>query len=163
MTTVAQSQPMTDTETTIARLTRWLRQRPNSIEFWELVITDERVVWCYVGQSYRSMLLRADMGERDRAIVDDSKLDELEELAKENFAVPLEALESIRLVEGTRFRRAKLELEWRDDTDSRYNGQMTLVSTSDADSQRDIVASLEEEPRLEHVDIEFDTRRWPFF
>ncbi|WP_076608652.1 hypothetical protein [Natronorubrum thiooxidans] len=154
---------MTETDTPIARLTHWLRQRPNSIEFWELVVTDDRVVWCFVGESYRSMLLRADMGERDRAIVDDSKLDELEALAEENFEIPLEALESIRLVAGTRFRRAKLELEWRDDADSRYDGQMTLVSTSDADAQRDIVASLAEDPRLEHVDIELDTRRWPFF
>ena len=154
---------MVQPEQPLARFTRWIRQRPNSIEFWELVLTDQRLVWCYVGQSYRSMLLRADMGERDRAIVDDSRLEELEALAEENFAVPLEALESIRLIEGTRFRRARLELEWRDDDESRYDGQMTLVSTSDADSQRDVVASLKEDPRLEHVDIEFDTRRWPFF
>ncbi|ELY42587.1 hypothetical protein [Natronorubrum sulfidifaciens] len=154
---------MVQPEQPLARFTRWIRQRPNSIEFWELVLTDQRLVWCYVGQSYRSMLLRADMGERDRAIVDDSRLEELEELAEENFAVPLEALESIRLVEGTRFRRAKLELEWRDDDESRYNGQMTLVSTSDADSQRDVVAALADDPHLEHVDIDFDTRRWPFF
>ena len=154
---------MVQPEQPLARFTRWIRQRPNSIEFWELVLTDQRLVWCYVGQSYRSMLLRADMGERDRAIVDDSRLEELEALAEENFAVPLEALESIRLIEGTRFRRARLELEWRDDDESRYDGQMTLVSTSDADSQRDVVASLKEDPRLEHVDIEFGTRRWPFF
>ncbi|QFU83674.1 hypothetical protein [Natronorubrum aibiense] len=154
---------MTETDTPIARLTHWLRQRPNSIEFWELVVTDDRVVWCFVGESYRSMLLRADMGERDRAVVDDSRPEELEDLAEENFAVPLEALESIRLLEGTRFRRAKLELEWRDDVDTRYGGQMTLVSTSDAASQRDVVASLADDPRFDHVDVAIETRRVPFF
>ncbi|ELY46162.1 hypothetical protein [Natronorubrum tibetense] len=152
----------TSTEEPIARLTRWLRQRPNSIEFWELVLTDERLVWCYVGQSYRSMLLRADMGERDRAILEDSRLEDLEALAEQNFAIPLEALESIRHVEGTRFRRARLELEWSeaDLEDTRYGGQMTLVSTSEADPQEDVVAALTEDSRLEHVDIELDTPRW---
>ncbi|WP_306058296.1 hypothetical protein [Natronococcus wangiae] len=154
---------MTATEEPIARFTRWLRQRPNSIEFWELVLTDERLVWCYVGQSYRSMLLRADMGERDRAIVADSRLEEVEGLAEQNFSVPLENLESIRHVEGTRFRRAKLEIEWRDEDESRYGGRMTLVSTSEADPQAEAVAALEDDPRLEHVDLELETRRWPFF
>ncbi|TYL38694.1 hypothetical protein CV102_09250 [Natronococcus pandeyae] len=153
---------MTASEEPIARFTRWLRQRPNSIEFWELVVTDERLVWCYVGQSYRSMLLRADMGERDRALVEDSRLEELEGLAEENFAVPLENLESIRHVEGTRFRRAKLEIEWVDEEDTRYDGRMTLVSTSEADPQAEVVAALEEDPRLDHVDVEIETRRWPF-
>ena len=154
---------MTHAEEAIARFTRWLRQRPNSIEFWELVLTDQRLIWCYVGQSYRSMLLRADMGERDRAIVEDSHLEELTDLAEQNFAVPLEALESIRHVEGTRFRRAKLELEWTESTESRYGGQMTLVSTSEADAQQDVVAALENDPRLEHVEVSLETRRWPFF
>ncbi|SDK70069.1 hypothetical protein [Natronorubrum texcoconense] len=153
---------MTSTEEPITRLTRWLRQRPNSIEFWELVLTNERLVWCYVGQSYRSMLLRADMGERDRAVVEDSHLEELVNLAEENFAIPLEALESIRHVEGTRFRRARLELEWSEAEleETRYGGQMTLVSTSEADPQEDVVAGLAEDSRLEHVDIELDTPRW---
>lgn len=154
---------MTENEEPIARFARWLRQRPNSIEFWELVLTDERLVWCYVGQSYRSMLLRADMGERDRAIVEDSRLEELEGLAEENFSVPLENLESIRHVEGTRFRRAKLEIEWRDEEGTRYDGEMTLVSTSEADPQAEVVAALENDPRLDHVDVEIETRRWPFF
>ena len=153
---------MAHTEEPIAQLTRWLRQRPNSIEFWELVLTNERLVWCYVGQSYRSMLLRADMGERDRAILEDSRLEDLETLAEQNFSVPLEALESIRHVEGTRFRRARLEVEWSeaDLEDTRYGGQMTLVSTSEADPQEDVVAALAEDSRLEHVDIELDTPRW---
>lgn len=154
---------MATPEEPIARFTRWLHQRPNSIEFWELVLTDERLVWCYVGQSFRSMLLRADMGERDRGIVEDSHVEELEGLDEQNFAVPLEALESIRLVEGTRFRRAKLEIEWEDETERRYDGQLTLVSTSSADSQRQIVAGLEADQRLAHVAIDIETRRWPFF
>ena len=151
----------TTTEKEIARFTRWLRQRPNSIEFWELVLTDERLVCCYVGQSYRAMLLRADMGERDRATVADSQLAELETLAEKNFAIPIEDLEAIRHVAGTRFRRARLQLEWRDD-ESRYGGEMTLVSTAAADPQRDVVAALEDDPRLEHVDVELETRRLAF-
>ncbi|APX98155.1 hypothetical protein BB347_06145 [Natronorubrum daqingense] len=153
---------MTTTDEPIARFTRWLRQRPNSIEFWELVVTDERLVCCYVGQSYRSMLLRADMGERDRATVAETPLEDLESLAEQNFSVSLEALESIRHVEGTRFRRARLDLEWTesDDDPTGYDGNLTLVSTSDAEPQRDIVAGLTDDPRLEDVTIDLDDHRW---
>ncbi|ADB60829.1 hypothetical protein Htur_1944 [Haloterrigena turkmenica DSM 5511] len=150
-------------ETELARLTQWLRQRPNSIELWELVVTDERLVWCFVGESYRSMLLRADMGQRDRALVDDSGLEELLDLDEANFAVPLERLESIRLTEGTRFRRARLEIEWDDRAGTRYDGSVTLVSTSDADSQRERVAALAEEPRLEGVAVGVESPRWSLF
>ncbi|ELZ16814.1 hypothetical protein C477_14413 [Haloterrigena salina JCM 13891] len=158
-------EPATDGrgETELARLTQWLRQRPNSIELWELVVTDERLVWCFVGESYRSMLLRADMGQRDRALVDDSRLAELLDLDEANFAVPLERLESIRLTEGTRFRRARLEIEWDDRAGTRYDGSMTLVSTSDADPQRDRVAALGDEPRLEGVAVAVESPRWSLF
>lgn len=153
---------MTTTDEPIARFTRWLRQRPNSIEFWELVCTDERLVCCYVGQSYRSMLLRADMGERDRATVADSPPRDLESLAEQNVSVPLEALESIRHDEGTRFRRARLELEWTesDDDPTGYDGNLSLVSTSDTEPQRDVVTGLEDDTRLKHVTIELDEHRW---
>ena len=150
-------------ETELARLTQWLRQRPNSIELWELVLTDERLIWCFVGESYRSMLLRADMGQRDRALVDDSRLEELVDLDEANFAVPLERLESIRLTEGTRFRRARLEIEWDDREGRRYEGSVTLVSTSDAEPQGERVAALADEPRLEGVDVAVEEPRWSLF
>ncbi|MFU8867684.1 hypothetical protein [Natronococcus sp.] len=153
---------MTATEEPIARLTQWIRQRPNSIEFWELVVTDERLVCCFVGESYRSMLLRADMGERDRALVADSTPAELETLDERNFSVPLEAIEGIRLVTGTRFRRAKLEIDW-DHGDAPYDGGMTLVGASGAEPQADVVAGLADEPGLEDVDVEIERRGWSFF
>jgi hypothetical protein len=151
---------MTTVEEPIARFTHWLRQRPNSIEFWEVVVTDERLIACFVGESYRSMLLRADMGERDRARVAETTPADLEGLAEENFAVPLEDVESIRHVEGTRFRRAKLEIAWQGD--SPYGGELKLVSTSGADAQGAVVDDLAEDSRLEGVDVEHEPRRWPF-
>lgn len=155
----------TDDEEPVARFRRWFRQRPNSIEFWELVLTDERLVWCFVGESYRSLLLRADMGERDRAIVDESPLEDLTSLAAENFAVPLESLEGIRLVTGTRFRRARLEVRWRAGDEegdaARYDGDVSLASTGEAQSHRETVAELADDPRLEHVDVTVDAPRFP--
>lgn len=152
-----------DDEERIARFTRWLRQRPNSIEFWELALTDERLVWCYAGESYRSLLLRADMGERDREVIADSQLAELETLDEKNFAIPIDDLELIRHVEGTRFRRARLEIEWTEvDDGTSYGGQMSLISTSDAEPQREIVAALTADPRLDHVEITLETPRWSF-
>ncbi len=151
--------PMT-TETIIARLTHWFRQRPNSLEFWELILTDERLLLCFVGESYRSLLLRADMGERDRAAIADLPPDDIETFDERNFTVPLEAVEKLRLVTGTRLRRARLVVGWQagDDVES---DEWTLYQSRTADSQRELVTELESDPRLEDVDITVETPRFP--
>ncbi|WP_226480929.1 hypothetical protein [Natrinema amylolyticum] len=148
------------TETIIARLTHWFRQRPNSIEFWELVLTDERLLWCFVGESYRSLLLRADMGERDRDVVAELPPDAVATYDERNVAVPLEALERLRLVTGTRLRRARLVVEWRSDDDPESE-ERTLYQSRTADPQRDLVTELESDPRLEDVDVTVETPRFP--
>ncbi|WP_165396934.1 hypothetical protein [Natrinema hispanicum] len=148
------------TETIIARLTHWFRQRPNSLEFWELILTDERLLLCFVGESYRSLLLRADMGERDRATIADLPPDDIETFDEQNVTVPLEAVEKLRLVTGTRLRRARLVVGWQagDDIES---DEWTLYQSRTADSQRELVTELESDPRLEDVDITVETPRFP--
>lgn len=152
---------MTD-ETTIARLSGWFRQRPNSLEFWELVLTDERLLWCFVGESYRSLLLRADMGERDRATVADLPPDAVATYDERNFVVPLAALEKLRLVAGTRLRRAKLVVGWQATDDGPEPEEWTLYQSRTADPQRARVSELASDPRLEHVDVAVDEPGLPF-
>ncbi len=149
---------MTDTrdgedETQIAHLSGWFRQRPTSMEYWELLVTDERLVWCFVGESFKSMLLRADMGERGRKEITDATPDRALSFSERNFAVPLDSVRSIRLREGTLFRRAKLTVSWTDgDAD-----EFELSATKTADSQVEDVAALENDPRLSHVDVAVET------
>lgn len=150
------------TETIVARLSGWFRQRPNSLEFWELVLTDERLLWCFVGESYRSLLLRADMGERDRDVVADLPPDDIATYDERNFAVPLAALENLRLVTGTRLRRAKLVVEWRAIDDGPESEEWTLYQPRTADPQRELVRELATDPRLEDVDVTVDEPRFPF-
>ncbi|QLK27774.1 hypothetical protein HYG81_00735 [Natrinema zhouii] len=148
-------------ETVIARLTHWFRQRPNSIEFWELVVTDERLLWCFVGESYRSLLLRADMGERGRAVVADLPPEAIATFDERNFGVPLEFLEKIHLVTGTRFRRARLVVGWRATDGGIESDEWTLFQSRTADSQRELVTELGSDPRLEEVDVTVETPRFP--
>jgi len=155
----ADENPMT-TETTIARLTHWFRQRPNSIEFWELILTDERLLLCFVGESYRSLLLRADMGERDRDLIVGLSPDDIETFDERNVVVPLEALETLRLVTGTRLRRARLVVGWQAG-DGVESDEWTLYQSRTADSQRELVTELESDPRLEDVEITVETPRFP--
>lgn len=154
-------EPMS-TETEIARLSGWFRQRPNSLEFWELVLTDERLLWCFVGESYRSLLLRADMGERDRAVVADLPPGEVATYDERNFAVPIAALEKLRLVTGTRLRRARLVVGWRAADDESDREEWTLSRSRTADPQRDLVRDLGSDPRLEGVEVSVDEPRLPF-
>ncbi|TMT87940.1 hypothetical protein E2L06_09185 [Haloterrigena sp. H1] len=148
------------TETIIARLTHWFRQRPNSIEFWELILTDERLILCFVGESYRSLLLRADMGERDRATIADLPPDDIETFDERNVTVPLEAVEKLHLVTGTRLRRARLVVSWQVGNDVESD-EWTLYQSRTADPQRELVTELESDPRLEDVDIAVETPRFP--
>ena len=127
------------TEDRLAHLTQWFRKRPTSLEFWEVVVTNERLVWCFVGESFSSLLLRADVGETGRREVERSDLSDLLALNEENFAVPLADVHTVDLDEGSRFRRASLTITWEgEDGETEW----TLSNTSDGDAQGDVVASL---------------------
>ncbi|ODR79326.1 hypothetical protein BG842_15385 [Haladaptatus sp. W1] len=136
-------------ETRIAHLSGWFRQRPTSMEYWELLVTNERLVWCFVGESFKSMLLRADTGERGREELADATADRALSFSDRNFAVPLDSVQLIRLREGTLFRRAKLTVSWTDgDAD-----EFELSATKSRDPQVADVEALENDSRLSHVDI----------
>lgn len=149
------------TEDRLAHLTQWFRKRPTSLEFWEVVVTDERLVWCFVGESFSSLLLRADVGETGRREIENDAVDDLLALNEENFAVPLTDVRAIDLDEGSRFRRASLTLTWEGEGDGGAQS-WTLSNTSDGDSQRDVVESLAADERLAHVDIRVTERRGLF-
>lgn len=141
-------------EAQLAHLTGWFRRRPTSLEFWELLVTDRRVVWCFVGESFKSLLLQADTGERGRREVEQSTAERALALDDRNFAVPLESLQSVRLREGSLFRRAALTVTWREDDAST---SFELYGTSTSDSQVGTVEALGEEPALSHVDVGVET------
>ncbi|EJN60830.1 hypothetical protein [Halogranum rubrum] len=143
-------------EDRLAHFTQWFRQRPTSLEFWEVVVTDERLVWCFVGESFSSLLLRADVGETGRREIEQRATDELLTMNEENFAIPLADVRRIELDEGSRFRRASLTIEWEDDGGVE---EWKLSNTSDGDSQRDVAESLAADERLAHVDVAVTEQR----
>lgn len=104
-------------ESRVGRFTEWFRVRPTALHFWEVLVTDERLVFCFAGQSFSSALLRADMGARTRDVLSECTIDEALALGDRNFAVSLADLEAITLREGTRTRKARLTIEWAADRD----------------------------------------------
>lgn len=142
-------------EAQLAHLSGWFRQRPTSMEYWELLVTEERLVWCFVGESFKSMLLRADTGERGRSEIENVSPDRALSLDEQNFAVPLDSLESIRLREGTLLRRAKLIVTWHENGDT---NSYELYATKSADSQVDNIESLADDTRLSNVDVGVETK-----
>ncbi len=143
-----------DAETLLAHLTGWFRQRPTSLEYWELLVTDERAIWCFVGESFKSMLLRADTGERGRSEIESATPERALTLSDRNFAVPLDSLESIHVREGSRFRRESATVTWREDDKTT---SFDLYRTKSAESQVDTVETLRNDSRLSHVEIEVET------
>lgn len=146
-------------ERVLGRFTEWFRERPTSLEFREVVVTDERLVYCFAGESFSSMLLRADMGERTRRRLDDWTPAEALAADDRNLAVPLSALDRLELTEGTRTRRARLTLAWADDDGGH---EWTLSNTAAGDQQRDLVESLADHEAFDDVNVTIETPRLAF-
>ncbi|ADQ68146.1 hypothetical protein C499_15470 [Halogeometricum borinquense DSM 11551] len=138
-------------------LTRWFRQRPTSLEFWDAVVTDDSLVWCFLGESFKSLLLRADVSEYSRKEVENCANDGLPELSEQNISVPLSALQRIELDTGARFRRSKLTVTW-EQTDGDGTVTWELYGTSDSDPQVELVESLAADDRFSHVDVHIHRR-----
>lgn len=139
-------------------LTQWFRRRPTSLEFWDAVVTDEELVWCFLGESFSSLLLRADVSQYGREEVTKSADDELTGLNGRNVSIPLSALRAIELDEGSRLRRSKLTVTWATaaDGDGKEAGDAVswkLYGTADADSEADLVESLATDDRFVHADV----------
>ncbi|EMA47216.1 hypothetical protein [Halococcus saccharolyticus] len=142
------------------RFTEWFRNRPTSLEFWEVLIGEDRLAWCFAGESFSSHLLRADMGESTRRALDDcSTIEAAIGLDERNFAVPLSSVTALRLREGTRTRRARLTLTW-DDADG--GTSWTLSNTNRGDDQADLVETLAEHDALAGADVEIESPRLAF-
>jgi hypothetical protein len=143
----------------LGRFTEWFRKRPTSLEFWEVVVTDERLVFCFAGESFSSMLLRADMGERTRDDLDGLTPEEALADEDRNLAVSLSALDSLSLTEGTRTRRGRLTVAW---TGEDGREEWTLSSTADGDDQREFVAELAANDAFASVDVSTSRPRFAF-
>lgn len=155
-------------ETRLAWLTGWFRRRPTSLEFWEVLVTDERLVWCFVGESFKSLLLRADVGERGRREIAETAPERALTLSERNFAVPLDSLQSIRLRNGSLVRRATLTVTWRENDERGNSGRddgrtddattFELHGTSSTDAGVEAVAEFRDDPRFGGVDVEVETK-----
>lgn len=137
-------------ERTLGRFTEWFRHRATALEFWEAVVTDERLVWAFAGESFRAALLRADMGERTRERLAGLSPGEALALEERNFAVPLADLAAVELTTETRTRRARLTVEWEASGSAE---RWTLANTSRGEDQRALVEALAEDPAFADVDV----------
>lgn len=151
--------PMSEDETQVGWFTEWYRQTPTAIQFWEGLVTDKRVIWCRVGESFKSLLLRADMGARKRETVAELSPDELEEFNAPTFVMPLQSLRSIHLQQGGFMRRSRLTIEGEVTKTDGFES-LTLYNTSEGDTQVDFVKELAADNHLSHVTISVDTPRF---
>lgn len=133
-------------EAVVGRFVGWYRRTPVSLEFWEGVLTDDRLIWCFVGESFKSMLLRADMGTYSREEITSLTPDAVAEFDDQNVVISIENLRTIRLEPKSRFRRSSLTVEWK-------GGGFELESTKQSDPQEALVESLATRDDLAHVDV----------
>ncbi len=150
---------MSEGDPITGRFTEWFRNRPTSLEFWELVVGEQSVGFCFAGESFSSLLLRADMGESTRSDLDDcSTVEECVALDERNFTIPVSSVAALRLHEGTRTRRAELRVAWTDGDDISW----TLSNTSRGEPQTDLVRALADRDALADADVGIESRRLAF-
>jgi hypothetical protein len=143
-------------EQIIGQFTGWYRRTSVSLEFWEGVLTDRRLIWCFVGESFKSLLLRADMGTYGREEIADLSPDAIATFDNRNIVVALEKLQTIHLAPGSLIRRPSLVVEWCEDTTQRT---FKLRGTSGGDPQASFVESLAEDNHFSHIDIAVEKSR----
>lgn len=139
-----------DTKTQIGQFTHWINQRPNTIEFWEISVTASHLIWCFAGESYRSMLLRADTAKQRRSRIKETTPTELIDLHEKNFQIPVAAVKEISYARGTRLRRGTLDITCHQNEN---RSEFSLVSTSKNVSHHNILEKLQHHPQFKHVEI----------
>ena len=147
-----------------AQFTEWFRKRPTSLEFWELLVGADRLAFCFAGESFSSLLLRADMGESTRSALEDrSTVEECVALDDRNFTIPLSSVTALRLREETRTRRAQLTIAWGDSVgDGESEQSWTLSNTNRGKAQTDLVRKLAERDALADADTGVESPRLTF-
>lgn len=152
---------MSEGDPITGRFTEWFRKRPTSLEFWELVVGERSLGCCFAGESFSSLLLRADMGESTRDALDDcATIEECVALDDRNFTVPLSSVTTVRLREGTRTRRAQLRVAWNEGATGETS--WALSNTARGESQADLVRALADRNGLADADIGIDSPRLAF-
>ncbi|QZA88462.1 hypothetical protein K0C01_11870 [Salinarchaeum sp. IM2453] len=139
-----------DKTTQIGQFTHWINQRPNTIEFWEISVTPKHLIWCFAGESYRSMLLRADTAKQRRSRIKEATPTELIDLHEKNFQIPVTAIKKISYAKGTRLRRGTLDITCHQ---NEKRSEFSLVSTSKNVSHHSTLEKLRHHPQFKHVEI----------
>lgn len=152
--------PDTGSERLIAHFTEWFEQSPSTFRFWEVLLTSDRLVLCFVGESYQSVLLKADMGAQRRRELRNLTIDEVATRDENNVVVPTTDLTEIRFTGSSLLKRSSLTFEWQDASGERFS--RTLYNVKGSDDQMDAVLELETEADLDHVDITADERGYFF-
>ena len=142
-------------ERCLGRFTEWYRRTPVAFEFWEVLVTDRRMIGCRVGESFKSMLLRADMGERGREAIADLSPDKLVTSDRQLITVPTESLRRVHLQRGGLARRAVLTIEW-DPINGEDSSPLELYNTRRGDPQVGLVETLADDDRLSHLTVSID-------
>lgn len=113
----------------------------------------------FVGESYRSLLLKADMGAANRERLSDLALPEIETFDDRNFSVPVSNLQKVELIHESRTKRTSLRFIW-GDREMRFYDVTQNSSGSDA---IDNVTRLTEDGPYENVTVTVSEHRFDPF
>lgn len=146
--------PPTDAaERQLCRFSGWCKKTGYSLEYWEVFVTDHRLIFCFIGESYSSLLLKADMGATHRDRISDFDLPEIVAFDDRNFTVPSHVLREIELTRGSWRKKASLRFVWEDDemeffdvsqTSSEDEAASNVTRLSEHDEYTDVAISVSE-------------------
>lgn len=135
---------VSDGEERVCRFSGWYTKTGYSLEYWEIFVTSRCLIFCCIGESFHSLLLKADMGATNRDRLSDLNLSEIAAFDERNFAVPAAQLRVAELTSGSVLKKPSLSLKWSED-------EMEFYHISDATNEGDAMSSLSDHNEYAHV------------
>ncbi|MDS0476968.1 hypothetical protein [Natrinema sp. 1APR25-10V2] len=133
--TDADTPPTDAAERQLCRFSGWCKKTGYSLEYWEVFVTDQRLIFCFIGESYSSLLLKADMGAAHRDRLSDYSLSEITAFDDRNFTVPVHALRRVELTRSSWIKKTSLRFVWED-------GEIEFFDVSQTSSEKDATSNM---------------------
>lgn len=134
----------------------WCSKTGYSLDYWEVLVTHSHLIFCRSGESYNSLLLKADMGATHRDRLPNLETDKVIQFDERNFTVPISSLQAIELRKGSRIKKSSLYFEWTDDDITLYKvAQTPAVEITEKNLTQLLSDDIFPEVRVEVSDHQF--------
>lgn len=83
-------------------------------QYYDIIITDKRLILVWLGESFKPWMLRADPGQNKRDLLETLDIDELEKYSKNNILIKSTHIKHLMLNQRTLFKNGYITITTKD-------------------------------------------------